>query len=114
MRRTPWVLLASLLLAGMVMACLTTSQQEEIEIRPTLILTPYATATATPGPIPTQAPTPTATVTPETITYTVKAGDTLSGIAARYDLATRDLMRLNQLDEGDILTVGQKLRVPKR
>jgi LysM repeat protein len=114
MRRTRWVLLASLLLASTVLGCLSASQQEEMELRPTLILTPYATITPTLAPQPTQPPTPTATVTPETLIYTVKAGDTLGGIAARYDISVKDLMSLNQLQDGDLLTVGQKLRVPKR
>ena len=114
MRRARWVLVGSLLWAGLVLACVSGSQQEDSELRPTLILTPYATATPTAAPQPTQPPTPTATVTPETSIYTVKAGDTLGGIAARYDMSVKDLMRLNQLSDGDLLTVGQKLRVPKR
>jgi LysM repeat protein len=114
MTRHRWVLLASLLVAGTVLGCLSASQQEELELRPTLILTPYATITPTPSPQPSQPPTPTVTATPETSTYTVKAGDTLGGIAVKYDMSVKDLMRLNQLDEGDLLTVGQKLRVPKR
>jgi LysM repeat protein len=114
MTRTRWVLLASLLMTGLILACVSGSQQEEMELRPTLILTPYATATPTAAPQPTQPPTPTATVTPETSVYTVKAGDTLGGIAARYDISVKDLMTLNQLDDGDLLRVGQQLRVPKR
>jgi hypothetical protein len=114
MTRHCWVLLASLLMAGTVLACLSAPQQQEMELRPTLILTPYATITPTLPPQPTQPPTPTATVTPETSIYTVKAGDTLGGIAVRYDISVKDLMRLNKLGDGDILTVGQKLRVPKR
>jgi LysM repeat protein len=114
MGRARWVLLASWLLAGTVLACLSASQDEEIELKPTLILTPYATVTPTPTPTPLQSPTPTTTPTPETDTYVVKAGDTLSGIAARYGISTRDLMRLNGLSDGDLLTVGQKLKVPKR
>ncbi len=53
-------------------------------------------------------------MTPETLIYTVKAGDTLGGIAAMYDISVSDLMRLNQLSDGDLLSIGQKLRVPKR
>jgi LysM repeat protein len=114
MRRTRWVLVSGLLLAVLVLACVSGSQQEDSELRPTLILTPYATVTPTAAPQPTLPPTPTATVTPETSIYTVKAGDTLGGIAARYDMSVKDLMRLNQLSDGDLLNVGQKLRVPKR
>lgn len=45
-------------------------------------------------------------------TYTVKKGDTLTAIAERYKTTWRTLAVLNNLDNPDLLKVGQKLKVP--
>ena len=108
-----WVFLMSFLLATMAVACLSPSPEEEPALQPTLILTPFATVTPTPAAVPTQPPTATPTSTPETWTYKVKAGDTLSGIAAKYGVSVKELMALNSLHDGDYLVAGQELRVPK-
>ena len=108
------VLLVGVLFAGMVVACLSAPEEENTELRPTFILTPYATITPTPTATPLQSPTPTTTPTPETDIYVVVPGDSLSGIAARYGVSTQQLMNLNGLNSGDILVVGQELRVPKQ
>lgn len=114
MRHDRWVFLVSLALVGMITACLTESQEDNGELRPTFILTPYATVTDTPSPVPEQSPTPTPTSTPETDTYVVVPGDTLIGVAVQHGLSLEELMTLNGLQSGDILSVGQELRVPKR
>ncbi|MBN1246602.1 MAG: LysM peptidoglycan-binding domain-containing protein, partial [Anaerolineae bacterium] len=44
--------------------------------------------------------------------YEVMAGDTLSEIAARYDLGVGDLLTANGLSDGDLITVGQPLVLP--
>ncbi|MBD3782935.1 MAG: LysM peptidoglycan-binding domain-containing protein [Micrococcales bacterium] len=49
---------------------------------------------------------------PATKTYTVRAGDTLSGIAARFDVTVADLARASRVSPGSLLQVGQRLRVP--
>lgn len=113
MRYGRWVLLVSVLLAGIVVACLNASQEENMDLVPTFILTPYATATLTPTPAPPQPPTFTPSPTPETKVYVVAPGDTLSGIAETFGVSTQELMTLNGLSSGDILSVGQELRVPK-
>ena len=46
-------------------------------------------------------------------TYTVKKGDTLSGIAARYRVSVKNLMRWNNLRSANSLRVGQKLRIER-
>ena len=46
-------------------------------------------------------------------TYTVKKGDTLSGIAARYRVSVKNLMRWNNLRSANSLRIGQKLRIEK-
>jgi LysM repeat protein len=57
-----------------------------------------------PGAASAQATTPTET-------YTVRRGDTLSAIAARFDVSTGDLVRLNDLADPDRIREGQVLVV---
>ena len=45
-------------------------------------------------------------------TYTVVAGDTLSGIARRHGTTARRLIDINQLDTTRPLQINQKLRIP--
>lgn len=45
------------------------------------------------------------------ISYTVKRGDTLSGLAARFGVSIADLRRVNSL-RGSRILVGQKLNIP--
>jgi LysM repeat protein len=113
MKRNRWVLLVSLLLLGMIVACLNTTEEDSTELQPTFILTPYATVTPTPTVTPPVPSTPTPSPTPETDIYVVVPGDTLSGIAEQFGISTQELMSLNGLSTGDILSVGQELRVPK-
>src|SRR5574341_401815 len=44
--------------------------------------------------------------------YTVRPGDTLTGLSQRFDISIDDLMKLNGLANPDALQVGQVLRVP--
>lgn len=48
----------------------------------------------------------------KTAIYTVKRGDTLTAIAERYKTTWRTLAVLNNLDNPDLLKVGQKLKIP--
>ena len=64
-------------------------------------------ATAAPSPTSVASPTPTR---PET--YTVKAGDTLSEIAALFDLSTSALAEANAVADLDTLDIGQVLKIP--
>lgn len=47
-----------------------------------------------------------------TESYTVRAGDTLSGIASRYDVPTQKLAAVNDLDSSDHIRAGQSLQLP--
>jgi LysM repeat protein len=47
-----------------------------------------------------------------TDTYQVKRGDTLSEIAKRHGLSTRELADLNNLKDADRIVIGQKLIIP--
>lgn len=46
--------------------------------------------------------------------YTVKSGDTLWSIAKSFSELTYDLMKLNNLSDGDVLSPGQKLKIKKK
>jgi LysM repeat protein len=49
---------------------------------------------------------------PASLVYTVRQGDTLSGIADRFGVPIGDLMRANGLTNADLLQVGQTLVIP--
>jgi len=43
--------------------------------------------------------------------YTVQYGDTLFGIAKKFDISIKDIRRLNSLSSNDQIYVGQKLNI---
>lgn len=45
-------------------------------------------------------------------TYTVKAGDTLSGIASKYDTTYQVLAEYNGIENPNLITVGQVIKIP--
>ena len=49
--------------------------------------------------------------TVKTITYTVKAGDTLSEIAARYHTTYQKIAKDNNIKDPDLIYVGQKIKI---
>lgn len=48
---------------------------------------------------------------PKTVYYTVKSGDTLSGIAAKYKTTVAALVKLNNIMDPDIIYAGQKIKI---
>ncbi len=89
--------------------------------------TPSATATPSPWPTPPRYQAPTATVTPSPppwptgtvpwptptpLIYTIREGDTLSGIAARFGLPVQVLQKANPLLNPNAMPVGATLVVP--
>ncbi|MFN8585794.1 MAG: peptidoglycan DD-metalloendopeptidase family protein [Dehalococcoidia bacterium] len=64
-------------------------------------------------PTPTASPTP-AAPPPLYQTYTVRAGDTVSGIAARSGVRTQDIINNNVgvISAGSLLLVGARLQIP--
>ncbi len=69
-------------------------------------------ATPTPSPTPTATPIPRPTPTPTVTVYVVQPGDTLSVIAARFNLTVDDLVEANRIVNPDELRVGQEITIP--
>ncbi len=68
-------------------------------------------ALSLPTPTPGVEPSPTPTSVTYYITYTVKSGDTLSGIAYSYGIRVAALAAANDLS-GDVIYPDQELRIP--
>lgn len=68
-----------------------------------------ATIAVTPKQEHTSAPTPSATTT----IYTVKKGDTLSAIAARYKTTVAKLIKDNGIKNANLIYAGQKIKIIK-
>lgn len=66
------------------------------------VLTIAGAAAAAAAPASTSAPT---------TSYTVAAGDTLSGIASRFGTTSRNLIALNGIINANFLRIGQVLRL---
>ena len=47
----------------------------------------------------------------DSVIYTVQAGDTLSGIAAKYNTSWQQLAKLNGIANPNFITVGQKIKI---
>ncbi len=68
---------------------------------------------AAPTAIPlTLTPTALPTATSRASQYTVKEGDTLSSIARDFDVPVDQLLAANNLANGDLLSIGQRLNIP--
>lgn len=48
----------------------------------------------------------------EYISYKVKAGETLSAIAKKYDTTVTEIARLNKIKDVNLIQTGQKLKIP--
>ncbi|CAB4624279.1 unannotated protein [freshwater metagenome] len=57
-------------------------------------------------------PAPTVTAAPSKSTYTIKSGDTLSGIASRFGTTTKKLMNLNGITDANKIRIGQVIKLP--
>ena len=105
----PSLLLLSLLLAA---AC-NRSPEPETPSASRLLATQLPAPTATGTPLPTPTPRPTRQPPAQlTRTYTVQAGDTLSGIAAYLGISVDELLETNALTNADQLRSGQLLKLP--
>jgi LysM repeat protein len=59
-------------------------------------------APQTPAPVPTWTP----------IVYIVQPGDSLSGIAFRFDVPIEDLAKANEIEDPNVIAAGQRLIIP--
>jgi len=50
---------------------------------------------------------------PDVMFHEVVSGETLYGIARKYDLSVKDIIEANLIEDGDSLAVGQKLQLQK-
>ncbi|MGE5594549.1 MAG: LysM peptidoglycan-binding domain-containing protein [Hyphomicrobiales bacterium] len=76
---------------------------------------PAAATRATPGGAATPTPSASASATATTAapaTYTIREGDTLSGIAAQFNTTVDALIALNPGISADNLPVGQEIKLP--
>lgn len=65
-----------------------------------------------PQPTPEPAPTPAPAPQDDNVeVYTVVSGDTLGKIAAKYNTTVAELVRLNNIENPNLIYVGQKIRV---
>ena len=87
---------------------LTATETANIAFSPSATLPPTETFT------PTETLTPTASVTPTPtqVLYTVRIGDTLSGIALRFGVTVEAIQTLNNMDS-TLIYVGQVLQIPR-
>ncbi|MFC2023402.1 LysM peptidoglycan-binding domain-containing protein [Chloroflexota bacterium] len=64
---------------------------------------------------PTSVPTPSALLGPtsetQAITHTVQSGETLSSIAKQYDVSIQAIVEANDLDNADVIDIGQILTI---
>ena len=93
-------------------------QTATIAVTPTSTATPTLppSPTATPEPPTATVPPPAATATPaagnQANTYRIQSGDTLSGIAQRFNVSLDALLAANRLTANTTLRIGQALVIP--
>lgn len=68
-------------------------------------------AGGSPSVKPTPTPQPSKPTQPSTTTYTVKKGDTLSGIASKYGTTYQELARINGIADPNKIYPGQVLKI---
>ena len=111
MRRAQ-VLLMVLMLAVLGAACGggggTTSED-----RPIGMDTDELVTTTVAIPEPTLPPTPTPTSTPEAFVFVIREGDTLGSIADEFGITWQEIQAINELENPNVLTVGQKIEIPQ-
>lgn len=86
------------------------AKQYIVEDKPTPKPVTVSKLATKPTPQPSK-PTPPQVARPKV--HIVQNGETLSGIAKRYDLPLDELATLNKIQESNLIRIGQKIRFPK-
>jgi len=115
--KTPWVIAIVagahvLAVAGIMLIQGCGTMQGTIPETAETVMPPSAVE---PEPAPERpAPPPKVTAWPPATSseYVIKKGDSLSKVAARYGLSTRELAALNGIDNPNKIRIGQKLVIP--
>lgn len=119
-RMVPFILINILVSAAVVLLILSwwerRQQDNVISAAATVQVTVAANEVGTSEPVAGQ-PTPSAPTLPAAAgspgnTYVVQPGDTLGSISAQLDISMEDLVAANNLDNPDLLAVGQELVIP--
>jgi LysM repeat protein len=63
-------------------------------------------------PLPTATPIPADLPRGTILTYAIQAGDTLAGIAIRFNSTIDDIIEENDLEDPNAIFVGQQLDIP--
>jgi LysM repeat protein len=63
-------------------------------------------------PLPTATPIPANILRGTKVTYIVRTGDTLAGIASKFNSTVDDIVKTNNLTDANSIFVGQQLQVP--
>ena len=69
--------------------------------------------TAVPSPTPTNAPTPTMQAMTRPQSWTVQGGENVYCLARRFDVDPGDMLQINNLYAGSMLSIGDVLDVPQ-
>jgi len=91
--------------------CTTTTRQAPVEDRSKAARPPAVASAPVPAAVPATAPLPGAENAGKPGYYTVKPGDTLLRIALDHGQNWRDVARWNNLDNPNLVEVGQVLRI---
>ncbi len=92
-----------------VVVVVTATATQDSNINPPQVTNPTITPIPLPSTNSTAAELP---ATPAHETYIVQAGDTLSGIAAKFGLQIQTILRINNIEDPNILEVGQVINIP--
>ncbi|NCZ96284.1 LysM peptidoglycan-binding domain-containing protein [bacterium] len=83
-------------------------------LTPTVASKLLAASPAAAEPSPTQTTNKDVIIQPEPVSYTIRKGDSLTGIARRYRVGVEDILLINPMDDPDFLVPGQVLRIPQK
>ncbi|MDR2257280.1 MAG: LysM peptidoglycan-binding domain-containing protein [Arthrobacter sp.] len=101
--------LSSLLKLNSLKASTVIYPGQKIKLKAT---TPAATSTSTSTKKPSVSTSSSSSTVKTAATHTIKAGDTLSGIAAKYGVSLNELLAANGLSRSSIIYVGRTLKLP--